>query len=230
VENKSWVTCVHGSIDIECDECARARPVALSKEQLFAAITARHTPRCRYNANCQVCELLHDLNVRPTPETPEQQSYVDTDGCPTEMAVLKRFWREKHALIPPDGPMPSGCAHQWKYFETNETLKGGCGFERCEHCGTERVAQSRRTAKANASEVLSDVARRAAALIPRHSDGGEGPTLEINLQPSKAAACNCPEVCKVCGGRAKACAVLGHRPEADRDVKWHECPTVNGTP
>lgn len=36
-------------------------------------------------------------------------------------------------------------------------------------------------------------------------------------------ACDCPEVCKVCGGRAKACALLGHRLEADRSIKWHEC-------
>jgi hypothetical protein len=50
-------------------ESSWPRELLQSKEQLFAAITARHTPRCRYNANCQVCELLHDLNVRPTPET-----------------------------------------------------------------------------------------------------------------------------------------------------------------
>lgn len=36
--------------------------------------------------------------------------------------------------------------------------------------------------------------------------------------------CECPEVCKVCGGRARACAVLGHRSQAERHVRWHECP------
>jgi hypothetical protein len=35
--------------------------------------------------------------------------------------------------------------------------------------------------KADAGQVMRDVARRAAALIPAHSEGGEGPTLEINL-------------------------------------------------
>ncbi len=51
--------------------------------------------------------------------------------------------------------------------------------------------------------------------------------IEALLTPGSAqqAPCDCPEVCKVCGGRAKACAVLGHRIPADRDVKWHECPT-----
>src|SRR5579862_2847599 len=39
----------------------------------------------------------------------------------------------------------------------------------------------------------------------------------------ETSACTCPEVCKVCGGRAKACAILGHRSEADRSIKWHEC-------
>lgn len=39
----------------------------------------------------------------------------------------------------------------------------------------------------------------------------------------KASACECPEVCTVCGGRAKACALLGHRPEGERYVKWHKC-------
>lgn len=40
----------------------------------------------------------------------------------------------------------------------------------------------------------------------------------------ETSACTCPEVCKVCGGRAMACAVVGHRD--DRSVKWHECPPV----
>lgn len=45
----------------------------------------------------------------------------------------------------------------------------------------------------------------------------------IDGKPEKASACDCPEVCKVCGGRAKACALLGHRPEGERYVKWHKC-------
>jgi len=81
----------------------------------------------------------------PSPETESDRVCVEADGCPTEMAVLKRFWRASHALLPPEGPMPSGCAHpQWEYFETNETLRGGCGFLRCKSCGTERVTESRR--------------------------------------------------------------------------------------
>lgn len=31
--NKSWVTCFHGSIDTECIDCARARPVALTSNE-----------------------------------------------------------------------------------------------------------------------------------------------------------------------------------------------------
>ena len=42
-----------------------------------------------------------DIYPNPTPlythpaktQDAEQQSYQDEDGCPTEMAVLKRFWR-----------------------------------------------------------------------------------------------------------------------------------------
>lgn len=82
-------------------------------------------------------ETVEHLMNRLAVETSERQSYQDPDGCPTELAVLKRFWREYNA------PMPSQCAHQWKYFETVETLKGGCGFKRCELCGTERVAEKR---------------------------------------------------------------------------------------
>lgn len=50
-----------------------------------------------------------------------------------------------------------------------------------------------------------------------------GPRIVTSGEP---LACDCPEVCKVCGGRARACALLGHRLEADRSVKWHECKTM----
>jgi len=42
-------------------------------------------------------------------------------------------------------------------------------------------------------------------------------------RPPEPLVCDCPEVCKVCGGRIKACERIGHRSADDRTV-WHECP------
>ena len=52
--------------------CTEFLEAPTSKKRLFDAIVARHTPRCHYNANCQVCELIHDMNVRPVVETPAE--------------------------------------------------------------------------------------------------------------------------------------------------------------
>jgi hypothetical protein len=55
-----------------------------------------------------------------------------------------------------------------------------------------------------------------------YTDGPTPPPAQQARDGKETTSCDCPEVCKVCGGRAKACAVLGHRPENDRP-KWHEC-------
>jgi len=140
-------------------------PIADEMEQLQQVIA-----RCYMRLQCadvprepwhwEVCTTLDNtgapsLHAEPGSSKAESdpQSVTEPDGCPTEMAVLKRYWRASHALLPPDGPMPSGCSHpQWKYFETVETLRGGCGFLRCESCGTERMTESRRQKAGGSSD------------------------------------------------------------------------------
>ena len=43
-----------------------------------------------YHAN----EQIKYLESHPVKEEAEQQSYQEQDGCPTELAVLQRFWRK----------------------------------------------------------------------------------------------------------------------------------------
>jgi hypothetical protein len=52
-------------------------------------------------------------NQRPvSPAEQEDPARVtEDDGCPTEMAVLKRFWRAKHALLPPENPGHGSSLH-----------------------------------------------------------------------------------------------------------------------
>ena len=38
------------------------------------------------------------LYTHPVKEEAEQQSYQEADGCPTELAVLKRFWRQHNPV------------------------------------------------------------------------------------------------------------------------------------
>lgn len=74
----------------------------------------------------------HQVSGDPSaPETTERQNYQESDGCPTELAVLQRFWREHHA---------SGeCAHDWKNVVNVETIKYGKRLKVCMKCGAERV-------------------------------------------------------------------------------------------
>jgi hypothetical protein len=65
----------------------------------------RHNPGFSTSAKSGLCAVLGELErLYTTPEPPaesEQQSYTEPDGCPTEMAVLKRFWREHSGQPPP---------------------------------------------------------------------------------------------------------------------------------
>jgi|SRR6185369_3917891 len=50
-------------------------------------------------------------NKRPVvPAETEPQSCTESDGCPTELAVLQRFWRSKNALLAPHNPYELGLA------------------------------------------------------------------------------------------------------------------------
>jgi hypothetical protein len=61
--------------------------------------------------NCPICgvDIPHhhprwDVERHQTDQESEPQRVTDADGCPTELAVLQRFWRERHANMGNGGP------------------------------------------------------------------------------------------------------------------------------
>ena len=90
------------------------KPVALTQVEIMEAMTLGIT-----------------LYTHPVKEEAEQQSYQEADGCPTELAVLQRFWKNNQPVKElNDGGEPVKNATYWKrqynlMATQNDNLKSG---------------------------------------------------------------------------------------------------------
>ncbi len=129
----------------------------------------------------------------------------------------------KHMVRIPVVETPERCQNYWNVHEAR-CLRPMHHEGECWFAAPSSVIETGKafgalphTLKASVGEVIRDVARRSAALIPR-SEGGDGPTLEINLQPMKASEQR--------PGHCVRQPVAGD--PCDRDCNWPECGCVCG--
>ena len=78
-------------------------------------------------APCDAAKALRARLAQPEREIESDQDHVEDDGCPTEKAVLQRFWREHQAQ-----PEQEQCHH--KFEVDQEAPSHSC----CQMCGEVR--------------------------------------------------------------------------------------------
>ena len=121
-EDEAWVS-LHQEAMERFAELLEAKVRADDRKLLEQALKALEVLTDTYDDNAVGIEIDAIVALRKRLAQPEQEiepdrPHVEDDGCPTEKAVLQRFWREHHA-------QPKREPVAWMYSEGLAALKAG---------------------------------------------------------------------------------------------------------
>lgn len=122
-EDEAWVS-LHQEAMERFAELLEAKVRADDRKLLEQALKALEVLTDNYDDNAVGIEIDAIVALRKRLAQPEQEiepdrPHVEDDGCPTEKAVLQRFWREHHAQ-----PKREPVAWMYDWYDETEDIDG----------------------------------------------------------------------------------------------------------
>jgi hypothetical protein len=142
VQNKSWTTCVHGSIDTECTQCAVPNSTRTSKESPLLA---------QIREDCRNTGFDWPSNSTDRSVPPERVIYSGDAirHAPWHRSKLLRMLDERDAEIARLRSSHETCEHEWSAIRRVHACLNGCG-----------ATMSAGTGEVTAQKASNDLIRR----------------------------------------------------------------------